>query len=42
MGEKYPLHNPLYVPPRRTMKEIKSDFNKHLQKHSLSKVKKKK
>ena len=43
MGEdKYPFYHPLYVPPQRTMKQIKADFNKNLQKHSLSKVKKKK
>ena len=40
MGDKYPFYHPLYCPPeRRTMKQIKSDFNKNLQKHSLSKVK---
>ena len=44
MEEKYPFYHPLYVPPDRTrgMKQIKADFNKHLQKHSLSKVNKKK
>jgi hypothetical protein len=41
MEEKYPFYHPLYVPPKRTMKEVKSDFNKHLQKHSLSKTKRK-
>lgn len=41
MGEdKYPFYHPLYTPPeRRTMKQIKADFNKNLQKHSLSKTK---
>lgn len=45
MGEhlyKYPFYHPLYVPPKRDMKQIKADFNKNLQKHSLSKVKKNK
>ena len=42
MEEKYPFYHPLYVPPNRTMKEVKADFNKHLQKHSLSKVNKRK
>ena len=32
MEEKYPFYHPLYVPPTRTMKEVKADFNKHLQK----------
>jgi hypothetical protein len=41
MGEKYPFYHPLYVPPTRTMKEIKSDFNKHLKKFSISKTKRK-
>ena len=40
MGEKYPFYHPLYVPPSRSMKQIKEDFNKNLQKHSLSKTKK--
>jgi hypothetical protein len=40
MGEdKYPFYHPLYVPPKRTMKDIKADFNKNLQKHSISKTK---
>lgn len=28
-----------YTPPRRSMKEVKADFNKNLQKHALSKTK---
>jgi len=40
MGEdKYPFYHPCYVPPKRDMKQIKSDFNKHLKKFSLSKTK---
>ena len=39
MGEDYPFYHPLYVPPKRTMKQIKEDFNKNLQKHSISKTK---
>ncbi len=43
MGDKYPFYHPLYVPnERRTMKEVKADYNKNLQKHSLSKVNKRK
>ena len=38
MEEKYPFYHPLYVPPR-TMKQVKADFNKNLQKHSISKTK---
>ncbi len=42
MGEdKYPFYHPFYVPPKRDMKQIKADFNKNLQKHSLSKTKRK-
>ena len=41
MEEKYPFYHPLYAPPERfrTMKQIKADFNKNLQKHSISKTK---
>lgn len=40
MGEdKFPFYHPRYVPPKRNMKQIKSDFNKHLNKFSLSKTK---
>lgn len=42
MGEDtYPWWHPHYRPPvkRRDMKQIKSDFNKNLNKHSLSKTK---
>ena len=40
MEEKYPFYHPLYVPPeRRTMKQVKADFNKNLQKYSISKTK---
>lgn len=46
MGEilfgDYPFYHPCYVPPKRTMKEVKADYNKTLQKHSLSKVNKRK
>ncbi len=43
MGEKYIYYLCCsdYRPTRRTMREIKSDFNKNLQKHSLSKTKRK-
>jgi hypothetical protein len=42
MGEdKYPFYHPLYVPPKRDMKQIKEDYKNHLQKHSLSKTKRK-
>ena len=37
--EKFPFYHPLYVPPKRDMKQIKEDYNKHLKKHSLSKTK---
>lgn len=40
MEEKYPWYHPKYkVPDRRTMKQVKADFNKNLQKHSISKTK---
>ena len=41
MGEdKYPWYHPNYKPTeRRTMKQVKADFNKNLQKHSISKTK---
>ena len=40
MEEKYPLCHPKYKPTeRRTMKQVKADFNKNLQKHSISKTK---
>lgn len=42
MGDKYPFYHPLYTPPARSMKEVKADYNKNLQKHSLSKVNKRK
>lgn len=38
--EEYPWYHPKYkAPVRRAMKEIKADFNKNLQKHTLSKTK---
>ena len=39
MGEKYPFYHPLYTPPTRDMKQVKADFNKHLKKFEISKVK---
>lgn len=40
MEEKYPSYHPKYkVPVWRTMKQVKADFNKNLQKHSISKTK---
>ena len=40
MGEdKYPFYHPRYVPPtRRSMKQVKSDYNKYLKKLETSKV----
>jgi hypothetical protein len=44
MGEddRYPWWHRNYRPaprPKRTMKQVKDDFNNHLNKHSLSKTK---
>lgn len=42
MEEKYPFYSPHYVvPDKRSMKEVKSDFNKHLKKFEISKTKRK-
>jgi hypothetical protein len=40
MGERYPFYHPLYTPPeRRSMKEVKRDYNKYLKKFEMSKTK---
>ena len=41
MGDdNYPFYHPKYVPPvRRSMKQVKSDYNKYLKKFETSKVK---
>lgn len=41
MGEdRYPWWHPQYKPiVRKAMKQVKAEYNKHLQKHSLSKTK---
>ena len=40
MGERYPFYHPLYTQPeRRSMKEIKRDYNKYLKKFEMSKTK---
>ena len=40
MGEDYPFYHQKYVPPTRTrtMKQVKSDYNKYLKKFEVSKV----
>lgn len=40
MGEDYPFYHPNYTPPeRRSMKQVKSDYNKYLKKFEVSKTK---
>lgn len=40
MDERYPFYHPCYTPPeRRTMKQVKRDYNKYLKKFEVSKVK---
>jgi hypothetical protein len=40
MGEDYPFYHSRYkVPERRSMKEVKRDYNKYLKKFEVSKVK---